>query len=720
MNKYTSFIFKHKKALVILFFVLNIVSLIGITRITLNTDFSLFAPNESVYQDKLDDLEAVFGELNQIIVIVEHDEVDSTTLTDLRSIQEGFELMENNVYVQGVAPETIRINTELGPTDVPFENVTTSNLVSYYDAFGEFSPLSHKDEVYYSTFTIFINSEFGKDDIGDIEDLLDEYSYSSYISGDSYNQNKIGDYIVKILLMLPPITILTILLVFRWQMGAFKPTFMSILPAAIGSLWTFGLIGWIGNEISILTAIVPIFIIVIGSADGLHFMSHFQDSKKEGKDNKTGLNETLKLVGIPMIVTTLTSMAGFISLLSMNTDSIFDLAIFSAVGILFAGIATWYVLPLVLTNNINVLPKHESKKSIDLSIYLRKIWGIPSLVIILVIMVASFFTYSNINNEFNMLMVYKDSTIVSTNADKIQEVNGGAIPIYVTVDLENTPTSIESLTEINSLVVELESLDEVSKVVNPYKLMEIVYNLSATGEIPNDIALNMIYSNIASDENSTIHNLVSIDDNVVRLLVFTENLDNDTLIRIEDTAVDFNEDASVTGVQYLMMDLNVNIGEMQLYSILLALGIVLVMLVITLRSFKIAVYSLLPIVITVVALYGFLGASSIPLNITTVIIFSITIGVGIDYAVHFSSVYKYYLKETNDNHLAIEKAYGNSSRPIITNALGISLGLSILMLSPLTIHFNISILMWVSMIVSVIITLTLLPTIFSFRKKGDK
>lgn len=159
---------------------------------------------------------------------------------------------------------------------------------------------------------------------------------------------------------------------------------------------------------------------------------------------------------------------------------------------------------------------------------------------------------------------------------------------------------------------------------------------------------------------------------------------------------------------------------MQLYSILLALGIVLVMLVITLRSFKIAVYSLLPIVITVVALYGFLGASSIPLNITTVIIFSITIGVGIDYAVHFSSVYKYYLKETNDNHLAIEKAYGNSSRPIITNALGISLGLSILMLSPLTIHFNISILMWVSMIVSVIITLTLLPTIFSFRKKGDK
>ncbi len=718
MNKYTSFIFKNKKVLTVAFLVINILSLIGMTKINLNTDFSMFAPNESIYEDKLDELEEVFGELSQIVVLVEHDDFDSNTVIDLRSIQESLELMNNTVFVQGVAPEFLKVNTEFGPVDMPIGDVPIENILTFYNNFGEFSPLIVEEDVYYSTFTVFINNNFGKDDVGYIEDLLDEYSYSSYVSGDAYNQNKISDYIIKILLMLPPLTILTILLVFRWQMGAFKPTFMSILPAAIGSLWTFGLIGWIGNEISILTAIVPIFIIVIGSADGLHFMSHFQDSKKEGLDNKTSLNATLKLVGIPMIVTTLTSMAGFVSLLSMNTDSIWDLAVFSAVGILFAGIATWYVLPLILTRDINVLPKHESKKSIDLSVYLRKLWGIPSLIMVLVILVVSFFTYSNINNEFNMLMVYKESTIVSTNAEKIQEVNGGSIPIHVTIDLESSPITLDSLNEINALANELNGLDEVSKIVNPYDLLNIIYNLNAPGDIPSDAALNMVYTTIAADENSVVHDLISVDDSIVRLLVFSSDLGNDTLLNIEDTAINFNDDASVTGVQYLMMDLNVNIGEMQIYSIFLALGIVLVMLIITLRSFKIAVYSLLPIVITVIALYGFLGASSIPLNITTVIIFSITIGVGIDYAVHFSSVYKYYLKETNDNNLAIEKAYGNSSRPIITNALGISLGLSILMLSPLTIHFNVSVLMWVSMLVSVIVTLTLLPSIFSLKRKG--
>ncbi|MBU1019936.1 MAG: MMPL family transporter, partial [Firmicutes bacterium] len=651
--------------------------------------------------------------LSQIIVLIEHDGFTDNDVINLREIQSNLENTEHVVFVQGVAPETIVFDgVPANITDIP-----ASSILTYYQAFGDFSPLKETESVYYSTFTVFLSSEFNKTDVRYIEDMLSDYDYQSYVSGDSYNQLKISDYIIRILLMLPPLTFLTILLAFRWQMGSFKPTFLSVLPAAIGSLWTFGLIGWLGNEVSILTAVVPIFIIVIGSADGLHFMSHYQDSRREGNTAQIGLNETLKLVGIPMIVTTLTSMVGFISLLTMNTSSIFDLAVFSSLGILLAGVATWYVLPLVLSTDVNVLPKHLHKKRFDLAIYVRKIWGVPSLLIILFIFFVSFFTIPKINNEFNMLMIYKDSTIVSINADKIQEVNGGSIPIYVSIEMTETPISISSLEEINALVAKLNALDEVNKVINQYQLMTIIYNMNVSGEIPNDMVLNVIYSNISSDSNSTINNMISTEKNVVRLLVFPKDLSNDTLIQIEETATENEPNISVTGVQYLMKDLNVNISSMQIKSILVAFIAVLLMLIVTLRNFKIAFFSLLPILITVVAVYGFLGLTQIPLNITTVIIFSITIGVGIDYAVHFSSVYKYYLKETNDNQLAIEKAYKNSSRPIITNALGISLGLSILMLSPLTIHFNVAILMWISMIVSVLITLTLLPFIFSLRKE---
>jgi len=518
-------------------------------------------------------------------------------------------------------------------------------------------------------------------------------------------------------MLLPPLALIVILLVFFWQMGSIKPTLLSVLPAGVGSLWTFGIIGLLGNEVSILTAIVPIFIIVIGSAYGLHFVSHFLDAKKEGKDNVSSVRETLKLVGIPMTVTTLTTIVGFLSLLSMNTSSIVDLAVFSAVGILLAGVATWFVLPLIMVSNIKYKIKIKENNKLDFSMYLRKLWGLPSAILVLIILVVSLFTYGKINNEFNMLMIYKDSTIVTTNAEKINEVNGGAIPIFVTVDLEESPLTVNSMNEINDYMDSLMELDEVNKVVNPYALLNIMYQLTGTGDIPNDMVLGMLYSNVSQDENNVIHSLVSVEDTTVRLLVFPKDLNNATLEVIEEDVETYAGDVSVTGVQYLMKDLNVNISDQQIISITIALTAVFLMLIVTLRSFKIAFYSILPIVITVIALYGFLGISAIPLNITTLIIFSITIGVGIDYAVHFSSIYKFNLHNGSSNEEAIENAYKFTSRPIITNAIGISLGLSILMLSPLNIHFNVSALMWVSMIVSVIVTLTLLPLLFSIKIK---
>ncbi len=713
MKKYVHFINNNKKILIIIFMIVNIIALVGVTKIRFNTDFSVFSTKESVYQDRLDELEETFGDLNQIIVLVEHPNFNDETIQDLRYIQANIELMENIDYVQGVAPKELVINNAV----VQIEDISSSQLLTYYDSFGKFSPLIVEEDTYYSTFTVFISNDFGNKDINKIENILDTFDYSTFISGDSYNQLKISDYIFKILLMLPPLAIIVILLVFKWQMGAFKPTLMSILPAAMGSLWTFGFIGWLGNEVTLLTAIVPILIIVIGSADGLHFMSHFQDAKNDGKDNIIGLTNTLNLVGIPMIVTTLTSIAGFLSLLTIQTESVFDLAIFSSIGILFAGIATWYVLPLLLVGNIDILPNKSHKKKIDLSSYLRKLWGIPSFIIVLIVLIITVFSFSHIDNEFNMLMIYKKSTIVNKNAEKIQEVNGGSIPIFVTIKLDSTPISLTSLNEVNDLADELNNFDKVSKVINPYEFMNLIYKTNFDDDIPNDIVLNNIYSGIISNKNNIIDNLISVDETTVRLLVFTNDLDNDTLTEIEEVVTSFSDNASVTGVQYLMKDLNVNIASMQIRSILLALGIVLLMLLVTLRSFKIAIYSLLPIVVTVIGLYGFLGLSGISLNVTTVIIFSITIGVGIDYAIHFSSLYKYYLKENNDNDSAIEKAYNNSSKPIITNALGISLGLSILMLSPLNIHFNVSVLMWVSMGISVLVTLTLLPTIFRLRNK---
>ena len=345
MKKYVQFIFKNKKVLFALFILLNLVSIFGITKIKLNTDFSLFTTKDSVYQQRLDEMDQTFGSIEQISVLVESDIFNNANRDDFIAMQTAFNAMDHVRLVECVGPETLMYNGSVTATD----SIDAADLKSYYlDNMQEFSPLKVIDGKYYSSFTLIITDQFTRTDIKTVENILSAYNYKTYMSGDIYNQYKIVDYILSILLILPPLTIMVILLVFRWQIGAFKPTLLSVLPAAIGSLWTFGIIGFLGNPVSILTAVVPVFIIVIGSADGLHFTSHFQEALMEGLDRKAAMTKTLKVVGVPMIITTLTSMAGFLSLLTMNTGSIVDLSVFATVGIFLAGIATWYVLPLIL------------------------------------------------------------------------------------------------------------------------------------------------------------------------------------------------------------------------------------------------------------------------------------------------------------------------------------------------------------------------------------
>ena len=167
----------------------------------------------------------------------------------------------------------------------------------------------------------------------------------------------------------------------------------------------------------------------------------------------------------------------------------------------------------------------------------------------------------------------------------------------------------------------------------------------------------------------------------------------------------------MTGSQYLMKELNQMMISNQSSTLLIAFVLIFILLLVSLRVFKVSFISLLPIAITVIILYGFLGWSGISLNVATTTIFSITLGVGIDYAVHYSSVWKKFRDRGLSSSEAVDRAYTYTVRPILANAFGLALGLSALQFSPLQIHSYVSTLMWISMISGVFLSLSFLPTI---------
>ncbi len=716
MKKYILFIKKYAIPLRLLLVALVLLSIVGITRIKISSDFRIFVPEVSIHQEKLDYMNEHFPSSDQIIVMIPlKNGLDRDAYLSLQKIHQYLDSDPEVLRYLGPAPASIEMagNSLTIQADDP---ASLLRLQTYFDLMGQMSPIVTSQGQTYGSFTIFISENYSASQVHQLEDVITDQGFTYYATGDNYMQFLIFDYILTILKFIPPIALFFVLLIFGIQLQSLKATFLSILPAGLGALTTLGFVGWLGKEVSIVTVLAPVFTIVIGSADGLHFISHVQDEERNGHDNITGLTSTLRMVGLPMIITTVTSIAGFMALLTMNTSAIVDLAVFASVGILFAGLITWYVLPLILVGNVR-LHGHSPRKPMNFN-FLKKLWGLPSLGLLGAVLLIFILGFSQIQTEFNMLMVYKESTDIYKSAAKIQEINQGSIPLYLYMDIDGELLSSDNAEKFQHLTNELEKEPYIGKVVSPYDIVQILSGvlMPGTDTYPSDpMVQSQIQAMLASNEDSPLNNLMNFDQGIVKIIVFPKDLNNETLNKLVAFIDDYNAHhqmtIEVTGIQYLLNELNDSMFSNQLTSTGLAMVIVFLLLLLALRKAIPALISLVPISLTMVFLFGFLGLSGISLNIMTTTIFSITVGVGIDYAIHFTSVFIHLKKDGLTGKELIDKTYAYTARPIIANALGLSFGLSALFISPLAIHTNVATLMWVTMLSSVLFSLTFLPTL---------
>ena len=683
MKRYINFIYKFQKPLLLLFIIINITAIYGVFQLDIQTDFDIFKIENSEYLEHLNILENEFPTSDQILIMIEDVEKNDAKIIELEKVLAEMKGIE---AVKG-------IHTAL---PIPKELMSGSDLVAGLSSIKTIEGMS------YGIITVFPSTEFGFDDLKDIEHYLEEEGLTTYISGNPYMQNKIFDYLLFILLVIPPTAMFILFTIFRIQMKSVKGTLLSVMPAGIAALWTLGFAGLFGDDISILTVLAPIFTIIIGSADGLHFISHVQEHLEDGKSMRESLALSLGMVGVPMIITTVTSVFGFISLMFMNTKAIYDLAIYASIGITLAGFATWFIIPLI--NSFEHLDIHKKPSKLNININFKKTWGKPSYVIVIVLLIVSVFAIPNIKTEFNQLMMYKDYTEVSKNFDKIMAINGGTIPVFALVKHEGNPFEPTLIDEVKAYTQSLSQDEHISKVISMYTITEVLSSKMPEGVQP-DLSMlqgSDLYSELVSDQ-------------YLKVLIFPKDLSNETMEVIANVTENY-EGIDLASSQLTMYELNQSIIKGQGLSLAVAYGLVFISLLISLRHVRVSLIAMIPIWITTVFLFAFLGMSGISLNLFTTTLFSITIGVGIDYAIHFTSIYKNYKDQGYSSADAVDQAYGFSSRPIIANALGFSIGLSVLMISPLKVHFYVSALMWVSMVLSSFLSLSLLPTLLKKLK----
>ncbi len=722
-EKFINIVKKHRKIFLIIFIGLNIIALIGVFKIKVNTNFSIFMPAESKELEEYNEMSEKFGSSEQLLFLAQSDESNiQNVLSAFFQIQEKINQIDGIMYVNGPIPPVI----PSGLKTTPINEITDTNyqqIIEYTEKMGSIKSLYKKDDVYYGLYTVMPDPEKIQEISKEVLNVFQDSGMDFYETGDTYLQTSIFDYILQIIVFIPPIALLLILLVFRWQIGNLKGTILSILPAGIGALWTMGFLGWTSLDLSVITVLTPIFTIVMGSADGLHFISHIQDEIKKGTPVDKSLSKTLHKVGWPMILTTFTTIAGFMSLLVIQSDPMRQLAFTASIGILLAGIVTWVFLPVIYIGIKKPLKKNSKQPFDPITPLLEKTIGKPSIIITLIISIAFIPGIFFIKTDLNMLSFYKEKTKVRQNIEKISEITGGAIPIFIEFQSTVDPLSEEVADQVFSLEKKLEETGAVSKTISIYNvfetLNEMIFNADK-GTYPQLARINLMFNMFSSAQPGEINNTILRDQKIGRMIIFPQNLSNEVLNEIISITEEYSNEMvrfNALGTPLIIKEMNDRIIPDQIMSILLAVLLVFLLLWFTLKSFKMSLIAIVPLGTTLLALFGFMGYEGISLSIVTSTIASITIGVGIDYSVHFSSLFKTFYKEHNAE-TAAKMAFEYVSKPVLANALGLAIGLTALFFSPLQFHTYMSMLMWVSMLVSSFVSLTFLPTIL--RKSFEK
>ncbi|NOY55433.1 MAG: RND family transporter [Actinobacteria bacterium] len=502
------------------------------------------------------------------------------------------------------------------------------------------------------------------------------------------------DMIGWFLLFIPPAVIILLLLTFFANIGDRKLTILSIIPALLGALWTFGLIFGLGLEVDIVSVLVPIYVIVMGSADGLHFVTHYQEASERTEDPVARVTSTLRQVGVPMILTTISTAAGFLSLLVTGVRPIQQLGLFTAIGIGLAGVVSFFFLPALLSR-LDIEPKHHTailgpRVTAAIKALARPRWIAAVLSVGLIAFSAVFIPRLQVDSD--QLFFIKENHPLRQSFNETAEIFGGATPLIgeFVYDPNGGP---EQLTHLETLERDFERLPGVRTVFSAADL---------AGKIP-PAEMDAVLAGTAA---LPLGRMASQDG--LRFIVFPGPFETKDLRAWLDFADTHAEIRVLTGMPVLWDEIARLVIRAQIGSLIAAYVLVALMLLIAYRKVRQTLVALAPLVLTTGTLLGFIAASGIQLNLVTAIASSIVIGVGIDYSIHFVAAIDY-ARPAGDGYIL--RAIDSAGRPIVANALGIALALSALWLSPLKIHPEISMIMWVSMTTAAVTALVVIPAL---------
>ena len=551
-----------------------------------------------------------------------------------------------------------------------------------------------------------------------------------------------------------PIVLLVILVVLFVTLRSFKGTLITLGVVFFSTIWAFGLMAAVNIPIYAVSTMIPVMLIAIGVADGIHLYSHlhtFVDHNPKAS-KKDATMDMIKHMWKPVVMTSVTTAVGFISLLTSQVYPVKYFGIFTAFGVMMAMVFSLVFLPagimifgLPKAKKIN---KNEDKGGHSHSKLANSFAGgiikhkYASIIGTALIIVASVIGMQEmwINSSF-LDKFESDSDIVLT--DKfINDHFGGTSSLNLILDAEGQKDAFKEPKVLKLVDKMQKDVDNQLQVVgNTFSLTDYVNRMNkvmnaddeAFNTIPdskNMVAQYLLLYEMSGDPEN-LNKVVDYDYEKLNV-TFQLKSDNskainsalDVIHTYEDDFEEMGITLNYAGSGYKGLVFTDLILEGQIMSLILSLIIIIVLLSLMFKNIWIGLIGSVPIVITAMISFGIMGFLGIPLSTTTALLSSIAIGIGIDYAVHFLEQYRHNAANTDDKLVAAQKTMAHSGKAIIYNAIVVIAGFLVLMFSVFPPNRELGALVSLNMFTSLAGTLTIMLALLYmsnvyFKKKKN-
>jgi predicted RND superfamily exporter protein len=711
MNKFIAkFVLEYPKTTIIVSLIITFLLASGIRNVSIEEDLKEMLPDDLPSRQALNKIDDIFGGSDVMLISIANEQetiFNKGTLTKIIALTDSMDVIPGVSRVTSLATAKHIKGEEWGLEVTPFlEEVPETE-----DEIENLKTIFFEDSLYigtlvsangkYASIITVLNDDAETTEINiKANKLKSEFEGPEkfYLSGMPVAMTHATINIRGDIQKLIPLVLLVVIIILYLSLGTIPGVILPLLTTIMAVLGMVGTMGHIQEPFMMVSNIMPVVLVAVGVAYGIHVISGYYEELLYTSVKKIALTKTIEHIGTPVLMAGITTMVGFLSLMTAPLPVFLVFGSLLAFGVFLAMFFSLTMIPAILL--LLPVPKKKIDKNnqplIDqiLSHIGNYILHFRKTVIVLGIVLTTIFASGipKINIEMNPLTFFPESSdLIQANKTVDKQLAGSLnMNILFKGDIQST----EMLQAMDSVQQFLERYPETGTTMS---LATIVKRINRTlnaddpqfEKIPdnkNAVAQAILLYNMSGSPED-YEQFVDTGFENAQVTALMKTVGTNRIAQIAKETEQFYKDnfkeagtVETTGLTVFIKDLAQIVVSSQARSLIFALFAVALLAWLTYHSWKIGILAIIPLAITIIFNFGLMGYAGIDLSIPTAMISSIIIGTGVDFSFHLLSRYKLELQK--EHHTSpVVRTIRTVGKPILYNAFATGFGFIVLMVS---------------------------------------